>query len=352
MIIVGFTNSTIYGIQSFDKYEFCEAYALTHRLNVQPKNKGKQTDFVLIQNEETVYRGTFKCGEEVENIYQHITRHLRELEVKGDDKETRDRLLADLYQALNEEAKTYENRMEEQVAAAQKAKEEAQGESKERPPWFKNIKIMYPAFGAVIVSLLALVLVKGNQPHPQALANQHEEDTQLIDEAAYQDILLNQGNGTLAKLEEATEDQLQELTEEEREIIAKLYVDHAEYEKAMNLLHAEQVAELVRAKGIDTLKMFHETQPTTTGHVTLAKHYLSQGEIDSAKAEAEGAENDTLDADLAKYENLQSEISDLRQAIDDERDQDDDDVDEGKIEGWEEEINAKEQELAEIRESQ
>ena len=353
MITVGFTNSTIEGIQSFEKYKFSEAYALTHALNVQPKNEGKTVEFVLLQEEETVYRGTFECGrEEVENIYQHVTTHLRELEVKGNDRETRDHLLASLYQALHEEAKTYENRREEQRAAAQKAIEEAQGEKTDTPPWFKNIKVMYPAFGGVIMALIGVILITGNQPYPQALADQIEEETQLIDETAYQDILLNQGTGTIAALEEATDDELQELTEEEREIIAALYVDHVEYEKATNYLHVEQVAELVRAKGIDTLKTFHEAHPTSTGHVTLAKHYLSQGEIDAAKAEAEGEDNDTLNADLSNYETLQSDIAGLRKAIEEERDQDEDDQDEGKIEGWEEEINTKDQELADIRENQ
>ena len=354
MITVGFTNSTIEGIQSFEKYKFPEAYALTHALNVQPKNEGKTVEFVLLQEEETVYRGTFECGrEEVENIYQHVTTHLRELEVKGNDRETRDRLLATLYQSLHEEAKTYENRREEQRAAAQKAMEEVQGEKTDTPPWFKNIKVMYPAFGGVIMALIGVILITGNQPHPQALANQiEEEESQLINEAAYKDILLNQGTGTIAALEEASEDELQELTEEEREIIASLYVDYAEYEKATNYLHVEQVAELVRAKGIDTLKAFHESHPTSTGHVTLAKHYLSQGEIDAAKAEAEGVDNDTLNADLSNYETLQSDIAGLRKAIEEERDQDEDDQDDGKIKGWEEEITAKEQELTDIREKQ
>ena len=353
MITIGFTNSTVDGIESFEKHPFPEAYALTHALNVQPKNEGKTVDFVLLQEEETLYRGTFECGrEEVENIYQHITSHLRELEVKGNDREMRDRLLATLYQALHDEAKAYENQREEQKAAEQQAQEEAQGEKTETPSWFKNIKVMYPAFGGVIVVLLCIILMTGNQPHPQALADQIEEEPSLIDEEAYQDILLHQGNGTLTKLEEASEEQRQELTEEEQEIVAKLYVDHADYEQATNYLHVEQVAELVRDKGMDTLKTFNESYPTSTGQVTLAKHYLKQGEIDAAKAEAEGVDNDTLNADLSSYENIQSDIANLRQSIEDERDQDEDDQDEGKIEGWEEEITVKEQELTNIQEKQ
>jgi hypothetical protein len=264
----------------------------------------------------------------------------------------RDRLLATLYQSLHDEAQAYEIRREEQKAAEQQAQEEAQGEKAESPPWFKNIKVMYPAFGGVIVALLCVILLTGNQPHPQALANQIEEEPLLMDEEAYQDILLNKGNGTLAKLEEATEEERQELTEEEQEIVAKLYVDHADYEQATNYLHAEQVAELVKDKGMDTLKTFNESHPTTTGQVTLAKHYLKQGEIDAAKAEAEGTDNDALNTDLSTYESIQSDIAGLRQVIEDERDQDEDDQDEGKIKGWEEEIKAKEQELTAIKEKQ
>lgn len=331
MITVGFTNSTVDGIESFEKYPFPEAYALTHALNVQPKNEGKTVDFVLLQEDDTLYRGTFECGrEEVENIYQHITSHLREVEVKGNDREMRDRLLATLYQALHDEAKAYENRREEQKAAEQQAQEEAQGEKTESPPWFKNIKVMYPAFGGVIVALLCVILISGNQPHPQALANQIEEEPPLIDEASYQDILLNKGSDTLAKLEEATEEQLQELTEEEQEIVAKLYVDHENYEQATNYLHAEQVAKLVKGKGMDTLKTFNESYPTSTGQVTLAKHYLKQGELDAAKAEAEGTDNEALNADLSSYESIQSDIASLRQAIEDERDQDEDDQEDRK----------------------
>lgn len=354
MIEVGFTNCGIEGIQEFQKYPFSEAYALTQGYNAQPKNKGKQTDFALMQGNQTVYRGTFTCGREgVENVYQHVLKHLYSLELTGEEQENRESLIRDMYQAIPEESRRAEDKKEEREAEEQEAKETDQ--SVDGKPWYLVPKYIYASTGSLIVVLLVALFLVVNQKgtHEEALAQmtEGEQENGLLDDASYQDLLLNDGSTTFEAIQQASEDELNQLTDQENEIVARLYVDQGHYQEATSFLAKERVAGLVEGKGMEALIAFHEEVPTEAGSVAIGKNHLANSELEAAKSEAEGIENEELQSAISSYESLQNEISSLNESIEKEKDQDEDDQDEGKIDDWEQERSGKEDQLNDLKEN-
>lgn len=348
MIEVGFTNCGIEGIQEFHKYPFAEAYALTQGYNAQPKNKGKHTGFALVQENQTLYRGTFTCGREgVENIYQHVLKHLHSLDLTGEERENRERLIRDMYQAIPEEARRAEDKKEEREAEELEANATTNENSK---AWYLIPKYIYASTGSLVVVLMVALFVVQNHKGAQveALAQMIEEEqttTGVLDEAAYQDLLLNNGSATLEAMEQTSEEERNQMTDDEKEIVARLYVDQEQYEAAAMFLANERVASLVSEKGIEPLKAFHAERPTETGSIVIAKNHLKNDDLAAAKEEAEGVENEGLQSALSSFESLQNDISALNETIRDEDDKDDDDKDDDKIKEWRSERDGKEEEL-------
>lgn len=342
MLKVVFIGAPKDSIENHKHYDFADAVALTHEVEKEYRDQKENVaaSFYVFSDEiPNLYNGTFNFGSyDYPNLYHQIKTLVPRIKVDKEQQENKLYLLEQIEKLTPEEFKR-EEQIDRTLINVDKTR------ISKLKKWQRNT--IYSLTGLLLMSVIVLSALYITQmiKYEKALEdgrNQVSKNEKTIE--SYEYGLLGEEEEFLTSLESQ-----KELTENQKRILASLYLDKSEYEKAVEVLDDAVYVEtlLMKNKELSTeektkkIKEFNELFPTNEARFDVAyfeKDYelmltlpsvnmtlersemktyglMKLGKIDEAKVELNNNNNKQLTEKISSYEVLSAEIKVLDEKL-------------------------------------
>lgn len=341
---VFFTGVKDDSITNFEKIDFSEAVKLSEALEMKTRELGQGHDFignftVVGEKNEEYYTGSFHFGSyEYRNLYFQIIDMSKKIAIDKDKQADKLFLLEEVERSTPAECKVPE-KIDKTLINLEKSN------ISKFKKWQRTL--FYIVGGVSFIGLLTMIFLFSLQKsaYEKALADgraQVDANTTLIEE--YEARLLNESESLIGALENK-----EKLSEKQTQILVMDYLEHNEYEKAVDLVEgdANYVEALILTSKLNSkakrekIVAFNEIYPTNDARFDLAyidKDYelmlnleninmtvkrsemktyalLKIGKIDEAKIELNNNTNEDLAEKVTRYEVLTAELKTLKDKL-------------------------------------
>lgn len=325
-------------IPNHEKIEFGKAVALTHEteLEYRENQKTAAVDFFVIgEDGQDLYKGVFNFGSyDYPNIYHQIKHKASKIRVDKEKQADKLYLLEQLEKLTPEEFKK-EEKVDRTLVNVDKAR------ISRLKKWQRTSIYALTAFLGATTLLLGVLYLLQQVQYEQALEEGRgivKQNEAIIE--SYEYGLLGEEEAFLASLESQ-----KDLSENQKRILANVYLEKSEYEKAVQVLDDTVYVEtlimkneaLTEKEKVEKIKAFNQLYPTNEARFDLAfyeedyelmmnlqsinmtversemKTYalLKLGKLDEAKAELNNNNSEKLKQKIDSYEVLTAEIKTL-----------------------------------------
>lgn len=357
-------------IPNHEKIEFGKAVALTHETELKYREDQKTAGvefFIIGEDGQDLYKGVFNFGSyDYPNIYHQIKHKASKIRVDKEKQPDKLYLLEQLEKLTPEEFKK-EEKVDRSLVNVEKSR------ISRLKKWQRISIYVLAVLSAVAILFLGILYLLQQAQYEQALDEGREivKQNEAIIESYEYGLL-----GEEDVFQESLEAQ-KELSENQKRILANVYLKQAEYAKAVQVLDDTIYVETLIMKNkaltedekVEKIEAFNQLYPTNEARFDLAFYekdyelmmnlpsinmtversemktyaFLKLGKLDEAKAELNNNNSEELKQKIDSYEVLTAEIKTLETNLS--RAKKADEEDDKTIKGIDAELKKKKDEL-------